>query len=99
MHIITRTTLREFWEKHPDAEEALSLWYTRSKHAKWRKLLDVQHNYRTAESVGRFTVFNIMRNRYRLIVRIEYERQIIYIRHVLTHKEYDRDKWKKDDWF
>ena len=99
MHIITRMRLREFWEKHPGAEDGLSLWYRRAKLAEWNNLLEAQHTCTGAESVGRLTVFNISRNRYRLIVRIEYKLQRIYIRHILTHKEYDRDAWKKDDWF
>jgi mRNA interferase HigB len=59
----------------------------------------MKNDYPSADLVGRFTVFNIGGNKYRLIVRIEYERQEVYIRHLLTHAEYDTDKWKQDEWF
>jgi len=66
---------------------------------KWQNLLDVQAVYPSAEKVGRLTVFNIKGNNYRLIVRIEYEKQEVYIRHVLTHEEYSKDFWKDDSWY
>ena len=47
-------------------------------------------------AVGQFTVFNIGGNKYRLIVEVKYDRQVIYVKHVLTHKDYDKDAWKKD---
>jgi len=96
MHIITRATLRQFWEKHTDVEQALRLWYTRAKQASWQNLKEVKAVYPHAEQVGRLTVFDIKGDSYRLIVRIEYQRQQIYIRHVLTHEEYSQNRWKKD---
>lgn len=96
MRIIKLTTLRQFWEEHPSSETALRLWYTRAKHTSWQKFAEVKAVYPAADKVGRLTVFNIGGNKYRLIVRIEYARQEIYIRHILTHQEYDKDKWKDD---
>lgn len=99
MRIIKRATLRQFWEKHPDAQQALQLWYTRAKHASWKNISEVRMIYPAADKVSRLTVFNIGGNKYRLIVRIEYERYTIYIRHILTHKEYSKGFWKNDDWY
>ena len=99
MHVIKLTTLRQFWEAHPKSEMALRLWYTRAKQVSWQNLAEVKAVYPSADKVGRLTVFNIGGNKYRLIVRIEYERQEIYIRHILTHKEYDKGNWKDDPWF
>lgn len=99
MHVIKLATLRQFWEQNPDSENALQLWYTRAKHASWQNFVEVRQVYPSADYVGRLTVFNISGNKYRLIVRIEYERQTIYIRHVLTHQEYDTGAWKNDDWY
>lgn len=62
-------------------------------------LLEVQAIYPKAEAVGNFTVFNIKGNNYRLIADIVYETQRIYIKYVLTHAEYDKDKWKNDPYF
>lgn len=94
VRIISRRTLREYWVTHADSEEALKTWFAVAKKAKWRNLVEVQQNYARAESVGHLSVFNIKGNTYRLIVKIEYRLQIIFIKCVLTHAEYDRGNWK-----
>jgi mRNA interferase HigB len=99
MHVISRKRLREFCKSHADACEALYNWYKVSSKSNWRNLVDVQATYPKAEAVGNFTVFNIKGNRYRLIVDILYPSQRIYIKHVLTHAEYDKDDWKDDPHF
>ncbi len=91
MRIISRKALREFWEKHPDAEQSLRAWYTRVKRATWETPSDVKVAYRNASFVANDrVVFNIRGNRYRLIVGIDYQYSIIYIRFVGTHADYDR---------
>jgi mRNA interferase HigB len=65
----------------------------------WENLIEVQATFPKAEAVGNFTVFNIKGNNYRLIVSINYERQIIYIKYILTHSEYDKEQWKNDTYF
>lgn len=99
MHIISMRRLREFWEIHPRAERPLRAWSTRVDHAQWRTFADVKRDFSSADRVQRLTVFNISGNQYRLIARIEYEKQKVYIRLVLTHSEYDRGEWKHDDWY
>ena len=99
MRIISKRQLRLFWERHPQAKNPLTTWYTRAGHANWRSFAELKQAYPTADLVGRLTVFNIGGNHFRLIARVEYQRQEIYIRHVLTHAEYDTGKWKDDPWF
>ncbi|BAY97660.1 hypothetical protein NIES37_16040 [Tolypothrix tenuis PCC 7101] len=99
MHVISRRILRDFCEAHADVCEALYDWYRVATKAEWKNLLEVQSIYPKAEAVGNFTVFNIKGNNYRLIVDIVYETQRIYIKYVLTHAEYDKDKWKNDPYF
>ena len=94
MRVISRRRLREFWIRHPDAESALRAWFAIASKAHWGRLLDVQQTYRDAEAVGELTVFDIKGNRYRLIAKVEYRLQIIFIRSVMTHAEYDRGNWK-----
>lgn len=65
-----------------------------TKRATWRRLADVRGDFSHADAVDAFTVFNISGNRYRLVSVIKYRWQIVYIRHILTHAEYDRGKWK-----
>ncbi|MBR8829536.1 MAG: type II toxin-antitoxin system HigB family toxin [Gomphosphaeria aponina SAG 52.96 = DSM 107014] len=99
MHIISRKLLREYCRKHADACESLDDWYKTAQQASWTNLIEVQKVYPQAESVGNFTIFNIKGNNYRLIVSINYTKQIIYIKYVLTHAEYDKTYWKKDPYF
>ncbi len=70
-----------------------------SAKADWSNLIEVQSIFPKAEAVGNFTVFNIKGNKYRLIVSINYEKQLIYIKYVLTHADYDKEGWKNDPYF
>jgi len=99
MHVISRRILREFCQVHTDACDALYDWYRVATKAEWKNLVEVQAVYPKTEAVGNFTVFNIKGNNYRLIVDLVYEAQRIYIKYVLTHAEYDKDKWKNDPYF
>lgn len=90
MRIIARRTLREFWEQHPDAEQALQAWYHDAKDARWTSPTDVKRMYTTASILAdNRVVFNIRGNQYRLIVAINYAYGIVYIRFIGTHKAYD----------
>ena len=99
MHIISKTALRKFWEKHPNAETALRYWYKITSQSQWCHFDDVRQTFPSADNVGQLTVFNIGGNNYRLITKINFLKQRVYIRAVLTHAEYDKDNWKKDSWF
>lgn len=93
MRIIAVRTLKAFWQKHPDAESALRAWYTEAKRATWKGPQDIKSAYRTASILrNNRIVFNIKGNSYRLIVAVKYEFQIVYIRFVGTHAEYNRVK-------
>ena len=94
MEITGRVKLHEFWEKHPDAESPLSRWFKIAEEADWEKFADVRAVFRSADIVDKFIVFNIGGNKYRLIIDIDYSKQEIEIRHVLTHPEYERGRWK-----
>jgi Uncharacterized protein conserved in bacteria len=99
MRVISLRTLREFWERYPDAEGSLRVWYRIALHAEWHSLSDVRQTFPHADAIstvsGTLTVFNIRGNHYRLITRIRYEHQAMTIRAVLTHKDYDRGDWKE----
>ena len=91
MRIISRKTLREFWEKHPDARQPLQAWFADVKHAAWKKPADIKAVYRNASFLSNNrVVFNIKGNNLRIIVLIQYSFGIVYIRFVGTHAEYDR---------
>jgi mRNA interferase HigB len=99
MHVISYRRLREFAQKHSNSSEALDSWYKIASKADWSNLIEVQSVFPRAEAVGNFTIFNIKGNNYRLIVSIDYERQLIYIKYILTHGEYDKEAWKNDHYF
>lgn len=96
MHVITRRALKEFAALNKAAEKPLDSWYRVAKRAHLQSITDVRVSYPHADAVGRCTVFNIGGNKYRLIVKIEYKLQTVYIKHVLTHAEYDKEEWKHD---
>jgi mRNA interferase HigB len=91
MRILSRSTLRTFWETHPDAEEALRTWYYEASHANWQSPDNVKTAHRNASIIANNrVVFNIKGNAYRLIVSIRYDISIIFIRFIGTHAEYDK---------
>jgi mRNA interferase HigB len=87
--------LTQFIATYPDAEKWVKAWKKITQTAKWQSLVDVRKTYPSADGVGRFTVFDVNHNRYRLITRIEYRYQMVFIKHFLTHAEYAKGDWKK----
>ncbi len=96
MHIISKKKLREFWEQFPKAKSPLEAWYQIAKRADWENFAEVRETFGRADLVGRFAVFDIGGNKYRLIAVIHFNRGKLFVRHVLTHAEYDEGKWKDD---
>ncbi len=91
MRIISKKILREFWEVHSDAEQPLKAWHAKAKFAEWKTSSDIKSDYRNASFVANNRViFNIKGNTYRLVVAVNYDFGIIYIRFVGSHKEYDK---------
>jgi len=95
MRIIKRGALVQFWQKHPDARASLESWYAVVRQANWRTPAELKQVYHTADLVGRRTVFNIAGNKYRLIARVNYLSQRVFVLYLLTHSEYDKGAWKQ----
>jgi mRNA interferase HigB len=95
MHVISFKRIREFFSIHRDAESALVAWYKTTKKANWQDLAELKQVYPSADLVGRHVVFNISGNKYRLIARIVYRSQTVFVVAVMTHAEYDLGKWKQ----
>lgn len=98
--MISLKLLREFWLRHPDAERPLRLWYKLAVHARWMNLQQLRADLPHADGVTNrrgetLTVFNISGNKYRLVARVRYDFQLINVRAILTHAEYDRERWKE----
>ena len=91
MRVISRKALRDFWQEEIEAEQELKAWFAEAENADWKTPMDVKAKYGNASILreGR-VVFNICGNKYRLVVKINYEVHTIYIRFVNTHEEYDK---------
>ena len=94
MIILSKSTLRDC--TYPDAVPSLLKWYATAEKANWQNLAEVRKEFPHADLIGDCTCFNIGGNNYRLIVKINYIKQKIFIKHILTHKEYDKGHWKND---
>jgi len=90
MRVIAKSTLRDFWEIHRDAEQTLRTWYADVEAATWRTPMEIKAQFGNASVVGdNRVVFNIRGNKYRVVVRFNYAWQVAYIRFVGTHEQYN----------
>ncbi len=100
MRVISKARLKKFWEisGHEDSEGPLRAWYTHvsSRTVAWQSWAEVKAEFGTASLVGNCAVFNIGGNKYRLVTRILYPSQKVFILKVMTHEEYDEDTWKDE---
>lgn len=91
MRIFTQGTLRTFWDDNPDARPALEFWHDVVEKNRFNGPNEVIAFFRNADTVGNGRiVFNITHNKYRLIAKFEYERQMVFVRFIGSHKEYDK---------
>ena len=93
MHIISIKMLREFWQKHPEAEKVLREWHMVVEHAEFMDFNHVREFFNSADYVPPYTVFNVGGNNYRLVVIVRYRFKKVFVHKVMTHREYDN--WNK----
>ncbi len=93
--MISKSAWREAIAADHTLEGPISEWYKIASNASWKSIADVRKVYPHADFVDPYTVFNIKGNSYRLIVKIEYRWQLIFVKHLLTHQDYDKGDWKK----
>jgi mRNA interferase HigB len=96
MRVIAERPLRQFWTKYPDAEKPLKAWLWICKNSDFENFAHLKRTFGTVDKVGKFVVFDIGGNKFRLVVVIHFNRKRIYVRAVLTHEEYDQDHWKNE---
>jgi len=90
MRVIAKSTLKNYWTVNKDAEQALLSWYKVANKAKWANFNEVKQQFGTCKIVGNDRiVFKIKGNKYRLIVKISFENQLVWVRFIGTHSEYD----------
>jgi len=90
VRVIAVAALRAFWQQHPDAGQPLKAWFEEASKASWTQPSDIKAQYRSASILkNRRAVVNIKGNEYRLIVAIAYKLQIVYVKFIGTHRQYD----------
>jgi len=91
VRVIAKRTLKTFWNQHKDCEQKLKAWYKEAREARWKKAIDIKRDYPSASVLpGNRVVFNIKGNHYRLVVRINYDYGVVWIRFIGTHDQYDK---------
>jgi len=95
LHVISRKKLLQAASMHSEPAGPLDAWYRIARKARWTSLMAVRRVFPSADAVGKFTVFNIKGNAFRLITEINYHTGKIFLRHVLTHAEYSKGGWKE----
>lgn len=96
MRIISKKRLKDYWEIHPVSEEVLVDWFRKMKRIGPNNLAELKQTFPSADIFGCCVVFNVGGNNYRVITHINYRRNEVFVRYVLSHAEYDKDKWKDD---
>jgi mRNA interferase HigB len=102
VRVIKPSTLRRYWAASPGAEKALRIWLKTAKAARWENTADVKSafgvrvDFVKVASGNTVAVFDIANNNWRLIAAFHYDRQRVFTLRVLTHKEYDTNKWKQE---
>jgi mRNA interferase HigB len=90
MRVVAKSTLRNYWELYPDSEQSLLSWYETALRAKWENFNEVKQHFGTCKVLGNDRIiFRIKGNNYRLVVKISFTNQLIWIRFIGTHSEYD----------
>jgi mRNA interferase HigB len=95
LNVISKPGLLELARKHPETIPTLTHWYKVAKKAEWRGLHEVRREFPSADQVGDVLIFDILGRHYRLMTRVKYDAQRIYVKAFLSHREYDRKEWMK----
>ena len=96
MHIITRSILIEFVARYPDARPAVERWWTICRKNTFNSFSDLKKTFGAADMVNRCVIFNIGGGKYRLVARVNFIGQRMWIKHVLPHNEYEKLNLKED---
>ena len=96
MRVIAERPLRQFWTRHREAEKPLKAWLWICKNSNFENFGQLRRTFGSVDKVGKFVVFDIGGNKFRLIVVVHFNRKRIYVRAVLTHEDYDQDHWKNE---
>ena len=97
MHVITKSRIVDAQAKHNDSSGALSAWYQLIKANEFENYAEIMKVFPSIDKVKNLYVFNVGGNKLRVICAIHFNRRKVFIRYVLTHKEYDQNRWKQQE--
>jgi mRNA interferase HigB len=95
VNVVSKTGLKRLIRKHPQAERELLAWYKTARHAAWTNLEDVRSAFPTADLIGKALIFDVLHNDLRLIAVAAFPYRRLFVKALLTFKEYDRKEWMK----
>ncbi|MGB7847627.1 MAG: type II toxin-antitoxin system HigB family toxin [Candidatus Acidiferrum sp.] len=96
MRVISRKKIREAGRDHPEWVASLSAWFKVTRNADWTCFPDVKQSWNNSDKVGTCAVFDISHNKCRLVAWVNYRGRKVFLRHILNHAEYDKEKWKDE---
>jgi mRNA interferase HigB len=95
MHIITHTRIVTAQQRLPQCSAALDVWYRLMKRGQYGNFAELKSAFGSADKVGTLFVFNVGGNKLHIVAAVHFNRAKVFVRHVLTHEEYDRGDWRK----
>ncbi len=95
MRVVSKKKVLDFIGRYPESATSLESWYRVVSKTTFTTFPELRLTFPSADQVADLTVFDISGNKFRLIAAIHYNRQILYIREILTHVEYGKNKWRK----
>lgn len=95
MHVVSHKAIRLFAARYPDARTPLDRWYRVAKRADWECFPDVKQTFNTADFVAPRIIFDIGGNKYRLVAEINFRKRVLFIRDILTPKDYEKGAWRR----
>ena len=95
MNVISKAGLLKLAGIHPETLATLTHWHNVARKAEWRGLFEVRRQYPSADQVGDVLSFDVLGGNFRLMTRVNYNAQRIFVKALLNHGEYDRKEWMK----
>lgn len=94
MFVVSHRAIRLFCDRYPDAETPLDRWYRVAKRAEWTSFADGKQSFSTADWVAPHIIFDFGGHKFRLVAEINFRKGVLFIRDIMTHKEYEKGAWK-----
>jgi len=96
MRVLSKPAFKKFWGRHSKAKSPLEEWWRTVSTADWASHAELKATYISADIYNDCYIFNIGGNNYRLIARVNFKWRMLYVRAIMTHREYDEGRWKDD---